>query len=277
MQIPTLGLFWDSWSSITIVGLVPVVLMLVLLIWIAATKTGRARTLSLVGLPIPIFYLIRQITLFALLRPFLDWAWMIHFASFGIYPYFVALYVTILAFPNLLSERKWVAFVALIGPIAYELATFIDVGLFASSTTLWTEFVPPTQEGYAVYMPHVPHAYLVTTLVYLTVYLVIVPLYAVYRYTRLDRIRGTPRAKWVWLALIGLLLWFIADALTWGGWLVQTWAGWEQFWYSYTDHGWAVIVGKFEALLPAAVSAISWYIIFIGMLFMQRSSTESTA
>jgi hypothetical protein len=242
------------------------------LIWIATSKTGRAKTLALVGLPIPVFFLIRLATLFITLRPFLDWAWLIHFTSFGICPYFVLLYVTTLVFPDLLSERRWVALVALIGPIVHELVTLIDVGQFASSADYFTEGIG----NYIMQIPHVPFAFLGITLVYLGIYLVVVPMYAMYRYTRLDRIRGRPRVKWIWLSLFGLLLWFIAEAITWGGWIAQTAGGWPPTWYAANDLGWVVIVGNFEALIPAAVSAISWYLIFIGIVMIERLTQEST-
>lgn len=272
MQIPTQGPFWDYWSGITILGLVPVILLMVLLIRIAAANSGKAKNLALIGLPIPVFFLIRIASLFITLRPFLDWAWLVNFTSFGIYPYFVAMYVTILAFPDLLSERRWVALVALIGPIAYELVTLIDVGRFASSTSYFTEGIG----NYIMQIPHVPFAFLGITLAYLAIYLVVVPMYTMYRYTRLDRIRGTPRVKWIGLSLFGLLLWFIAEAITWGGWIAQTIGGWPQTLYAAYDLGWAVIVGNFEALIPAAVSAISWYLIFIGIVLMERSTQVTT-
>ncbi|MFW9800997.1 MAG: hypothetical protein ACFFD9_11215, partial [Candidatus Thorarchaeota archaeon] len=120
------------------------------------------------------------------------WARYVDFGLRGAYLAFLVIYVIMWAFPKFFSERKWAIIVVLIGPIVYEILMF---GTFSISPTTYRL------------------AYLLTGLSLAVLYMALIPIYATYHYTRQDRVRGSPQVMWIWVVLIGLLLWFSGEAV----------------------------------------------------------------
>ncbi len=106
-------------------------------------------------------------------------------------------------------------------------------------------------------------AWLATGLVLAILYMVLIPLYATYVYTRQDRIRGSPQVMWIWVVLIGLLFWFFGEAVLGLSQMLQ-WPGWNSF-FSETA---VAIVGS---------HTIGWYLILIGFFFQRRAIQSRTA
>jgi hypothetical protein len=231
-------------QSLTLLQMIPVILVMLLMLWGVFAGTGRSRNLSLLAFLIALSYAIELLS-FAAIK--LDWITPTDWTNWGMYvasgmagPYLalLILYVTIWAFPNFFSERKWAIIVALIGPIVYDLL------LFSSS--------PRTADGLGL-------AWRATALILAALYMAVIPLYATFRYTRQDRIRGSPLVKWTWVVLIGLLFWSFGEVTIIIS-LIMEWPGW--FWTE---------IGVAQVSMPT----IGWYLILVGFVF-QRRAIQST-
>lgn len=85
-------------------------------------------------------------------------------------------------------------------------------------------------------------------LIYNVVYMLLIPLYATYHYLQLDRIQGTTRVKWILVTTLGLILWFIGLELMF-----------------YPTFSWMP-----GLVIPIGITALAWWIIFIGSVFFTR-------
>ncbi len=153
----------------------------------------------------------------------------------GFYVLLIVLYAIILAFPDFFNERKWIVILPLIGFIAY-------VGLMVSA--------------FAISFPLYGTAWLATALVLVILYMILIPLYAVFQYTRQDRMRGSPRVIWIWVFMLGTLLWAIGLTMLFGGWLYGL-PGFTEFFSA-------------EATMLVSALAIGWYLILISYFFQGR-------
>jgi hypothetical protein len=227
--------------SLGLLGLIPVVLMVILGLWGVFTSSGRQRTLLLLGflifLSVFLAQLVVQLTRLGFL-PYSAWSlWgqYVDFGMIGFYMFLIVLYAIILAFPTFFNERKWIIIVPLIGLIVYE-------ALMYSANAI----------SFALYGA----AWLWTGLVLAILFMIVIPLYATFQYTRQDRIRGSPQVIWIWVFMLGALIWAIATSLLFGGWLFQL-PGYDSF---------------FSSLAMTMVSSltIGWYLILVGFIFQRR-------
>jgi len=227
-------------QSLTLLQMIPVILVMLLMLWGVFAGTGRSRNLSLLAFLIALSYAIVLLSFAAVKLDWItgtDWVnWGTYVAGgmTGVYLALLIIYVTIWAFPNFFSERKWAIIVALIGPIVYELLLF--------STTPWTAY------GLGL-------AWRATALILGVLYMIVIPLYATFHYTRQDRIRGSPLVKWTWVVLIGLLFWSFGEATIIIAQIMEL-SGW--FW---TEVG----------LAQVSMQTIGWYLILVGFVFQRRA------
>jgi hypothetical protein len=141
-----------------------------------------------------------------------------------------------LAFPDFFSNHKWVIILPVIGFITILAVVLVDIPIGGVDPLNWSSI----------------HYYGV--LLYYTVYILIIPLFAAYHYLRLERIRGTPRVKWILLITLGAILWFIAGTVT--------------------------LIPPFTvmpaAMVPVAILGLAWWIILIGSVLDSRAGRPST-
>ncbi len=227
--------------SLGLLGLIPVVLMIVLALWGVLTSSGRQRTLLLLGflifLSVLIGQVVVQLTRLGIL-PYSAWSlWgqYVDLGMIGFYMLLIVIYAIILAFPAFFNERKWIIIFPLIGFIVYE-------ALMYSANAI----------SFILY----GNAWFATGLILAILFMIVIPLYATFQYTRQDRIRGSPNVLWIWLFMLGTLIWAIAISLLFGGWLFML-PGYDSF---------------FSSLGLTMVSAltIGWYLILIGFFFQLR-------
>ena len=175
-------------NNIGLLSLVPVVLLLVLTLWGVFTSSGRRRTLSFLGFLMFLSVLASQLTLnLARLNilsalAWAQWGLYVDFGMMGFYMFLILLYAIIFAFPEFFNARKWIFIVPLIGSIIYW---GLMVGTFAVTSLYET-------------------AWLATGLVLVILYMILIPLYATFQYTRQDRNRGSPKIIWTWVILLML-------------------------------------------------------------------------
>jgi hypothetical protein len=228
-------------NSIGLVSLIPVFLLIILTLWGVLTSSGRGRILSLLGflifLSVAGAQLVVQLTRLLILPMFFwsIWGTYIDFGLKGFYIFLIVIVAIILAFPDFFSARKWIVIFPLIGLIAYEILMY---NALAISFLLYG------------------NAWLITALALVVLFMIVIPLYGTFQYTRQDRIRGSPKVKWMWLITLGNLLWAGALITLFGG------------WYLGLD------LTFFSSLSATIVSllAISWYLILIGYFFQLRTS-----
>jgi hypothetical protein len=154
------------------------------------SSTGRKRTLAILGFLIA-FFLVLTYTIgaFGINQPLYIWQTLYSYIYWGLLavsPFFLVYYAIILAYPDFFSQHKWTIILPAIGLIVYEVINIFDI----TGITIYWSF-----------------------LIYIVIYLLLIPLIATYHYLRLDRIRGTPRVKWILTITLGVFLWFIAYAM----------------------------------------------------------------
>ncbi|MFQ5832878.1 MAG: hypothetical protein ACE5H4_09265 [Candidatus Thorarchaeota archaeon] len=228
-------------NSLSLLEMIPVVLVVLLTLWGSLAGTRRSRTLSFLQFLVALCFAGTLLTVtmerYGMLAAgaWTAWGRYVDFGLRGAYLAFLIIYVIMWAFPNFFSERKWAIIVVLIGPIVYETLMF---SAFSTDITM--------------YGP----AWLVTGLVLAVLYMALIPLYATYVYTRKDRIRGSPQVMWIWVVLIGLLFWFIGEAVLGLSQMLQ-WPGWNSF---FSETGVAIV----------GTHTIAWYLMLIGFFFQRR-------
>jgi hypothetical protein len=228
-------------NNIGLLGLIPVFLLIILTLWATVTSTGRTRTLALLGflifLSVVIGQMAVQLTRLLIAPPGFwgTWGMYIDFGTMGIYMFLIVLYALILAFSNFINERKWIIILPLIGLFAFLILMYNALTI---SFVLYGD------------------AFLLTGLVLALVYMIVIPLYATFQYTRQEKIRGSPIVIWMWIVMLGTLLWASGLAGLFGG------------WYFGLD------VSFFSALSLTIVSlfTIGWYLILVGYIFQRRKS-----
>ncbi len=227
--------------SLGLLGLIPVVLMIVLALWGVLTSSGRQRTLLLLGFLIFLSVLIGQ-TVVQLTRlgilPYSAWAlWGLYvdFGMIGFYMFLIVIYAIILAFPAFFNERKWIIIFPLIGFIVYE-------ALMYSANAI----------SYALY----GNAWLATGLILAILFMILIPLFATFQYTRQERVGGASQVLWIWLFMLGTLIWAIAISLLFGGFLFML-PGYDSFFSSL-------------ALTMVSSLTIGWYLILVGFILQRR-------
>jgi hypothetical protein len=227
-------------NSMGILGMIPIFLLVLLMLWGFIGGSGRTRTLSLVAFLGYLFAAIGWlvVTMERMNMPLMDWslAQYIDFGARGIWLFLFAVYCFIWAFPDLINERKWLVIVLLVLPIVYEI---LMIGAFSIDPVLYQD------------------AWLVTDVILVTIYMALITLYATIRYVGQDRVKGTSRVIWIWLTLIGVLVWFFGEFLLGISQLLSL-PGWDSF---------------FSSIGLAIVSAhtIGWWIILIGFIFQRRA------
>jgi len=156
-------------NSIGLVSLIPVFLLIILTLWGVFTSSGRGRMLSLLGflifLSVAGAQLVVQLTRLLILPLFYwsFWGTYIDFGLKGVYIFLIVIYAIILAFPDFFSARKWIVIFPLIGFIAYEILMY---NALAISFLLYG------------------NAWLITTLVLVVLFMMVIPLYGTFQYTR---------------------------------------------------------------------------------------------
>ncbi|MHA2002762.1 MAG: hypothetical protein ACW960_01540 [Candidatus Thorarchaeota archaeon] len=234
-------------NSIALLEIIPVILVMLLTLWGVFKSTGRSRILSLLALLISLLFATTwlSITLFKFgLITATDWAnWAVYvdFGLRGIYYFLILVYVTIWAFPDFFSVRKWAVIVALIGPILFEVLMYLNFGVSN------------------IYAP----AFWFTMLILTLLYMAVIPLIATIRRTQQDDLRGSPQVKWIWLVFVGLLFWFFGEALIAIG-------------QSLHLPGYASLSSEL-AIMTISAHAIGWYLIMVGFVFQGRTSQSSTS
>ncbi|MFX1261286.1 MAG: hypothetical protein ACFFAZ_04300 [Promethearchaeota archaeon] len=227
-------------NSMGIIGMIPIFLLVLLMLWGFIGGSGRTRTLSLLAflgyLFVAIGWLV--VTMERMNMPLMDWslARYIDFGVRGIWLFLLAVYCFIWALPDLINERKWLVIVLLILPIVYEA---LMIGTFSIVSSPYRD------------------AWLVTDAVFVTIYMALIPLYTTIRYVGQDRIKGTARVMWIWLTLIGVLIWFFGELLLGSSQLLNM-PGWNSFFSSI-------------GLTVVSTHAIGWWIILLGNFFQRRA------
>ncbi|MFX0054224.1 MAG: hypothetical protein ACFFAX_05795 [Promethearchaeota archaeon] len=227
-------------NSMGIIGMIPIFLLVLLMLWGFIGGSGRTRTLSLLAflgyLFVAIGWLV--VTMERMNMPLMDWALAryIDFGVRGIWLFLLAVYCFIWALPDLINDRKWLVIVLLILPIIYEV---FMIGTFA--------IAPGLYQG----------AWLATEVVLVTIYMALIPLYTTFRYVGQDRVKGTARVMWIWLTLIGVLIWFFGEFLLGISQLLSM-PGWDSF---FSSIGLAIV----------STHAIGWWIILLGNFFQRRA------
>jgi hypothetical protein len=239
--------FYDLINAISLLEIIPVILVIILMLWSVFTRKGRDRNLSFLVFLISLCFTAGSLVV-TLMRnnlitatDWFNWAVYVDFGVRGIFMFLIALYVIIWAYPDFLSQKKWVIIVALIGPIVFEILMFSN---FSISTT---------------YGP----AFWITMLVIGLLYMAVIPIMATIHRTRKDDILGSPMVKWIWVVMLGLLFWFFGDA----------YLALSQFLelpghLSMTSQG---------ALTIISVHTIGWYLILLGFVFQKRTSQADTS
>ncbi|MFW9886942.1 MAG: hypothetical protein ACFFER_02095, partial [Candidatus Thorarchaeota archaeon] len=119
-------------NSMGIIGMIPIFLLVLLMLWGFIGGSGRTRTLSLLAflgyLFVAIGWLV--VTMERINIPLMDWslARYIDFGVRGIWIFLLAVYCFIWALPDFINERKWLVIVLLILPIVYEV---LMIGTFS--------------------------------------------------------------------------------------------------------------------------------------------------
>ncbi|MHA2428203.1 MAG: hypothetical protein ACXADB_09290 [Candidatus Hermodarchaeia archaeon] len=228
-------------NSTGLLGLIPVFIMVILTLWGVFTRTGRQRILSLLGfltfVCVAGAQLFIQLTRLGFIYLFI-WTNLGVYVDFGLkgaYIFLIVIYAIILAFPDFFNARKWIVIVPLIGLIVYEILMYYAL---AVSFVLYGS------------------AWLVTALALVVLFMIVIPLYGTFQYTRQDRIRGSPKVKWMWIVTLGGLVWAGALMALFGG------------WYLGLD------LSFFSSLSATLVSllTIGWYMILVGYFFQLRTS-----
>lgn len=228
-------------NNIGLVSLIPVFLLIILMLWGVFTSSGRGRTLSLLGFLIFLCVAVAQLTVqmrrLSILST-LDWnTWgmYVDFGFKGAYIFLIVVYAIILAFPDFFNARKWIVIFPLIGFIAYEILMY--------NALTWPFF-------------YFGNTWLIYTIIYVILFMIVIPLYGTFLYTRQDRFRGSPKVKWMWIVTLGGVLWAGALITAFGG------------WYLGLD------VSFFSSLSATVVSllAVGWYLILVGYFFQLRTS-----
>lgn len=239
-------------NNIALLGLIPVFLLILLTLWSIYTSTGRGRTRSfvafLISVSVAVAWSTTTLTRMGILSrgfPSSDWTLWGQYLDWGFrgaYTFLIAIYVIVWAFPDFFSERKWAFIVALIGSIVYEILMFSAFSI-----------------SYSMYSG----AWLVTGLVLSVLYMAVIPVYATLRYTQQDRIRGSPLVKWIWVTLLGLLIWFFGEALLFTGIILELPGGVP--WFSAID------------AMNTSSLVIAWFLILVGFVFQARTSQPDTS
>lgn len=231
-------------DSFGLLGSLALILLLILMLWGTISGTGRSRNLSLLGFLISFFVIVGWIvTTFSRLgiTSFLDWVnWgrYVDFGVRGLWLFLIFIYMFMWAFQDVLSEKKWILLIALILPLVYEIVMLIAFGNSAF-IDMW----------------------LALEVVYVVIYLGLIPFYATFSYTRQERVRGTPRVIWIWVTLIGVLLWFIGEFILGIGMLFQL-PGYDSW-----------ISDLFVIIIIA--HALGWLVMLLGFIFQRRAIQAS--
>ncbi len=228
-------------NNVGLLSLIPVFLLIILMLWGVFTSSGRGRILSLLGflifLSVAGAQLTVQLTRLLILPMFFwsIWGTYIDFGFKGVYIFLIVVYAIILAFQDFFNARKWIVIFPLIGFIAYEILMY-----------------------YALTLPffYFGNAWLIYTIIYVILFMIVIPLYGTFLYTRKDRFRGSPKVKWMWIVTLGGVLWAGALITVFGG------------WYLGLD------VSFFSSLSATVVSllAVGWYLILVGYFFQLRTA-----
>ncbi len=233
-------------NSFGLLGLLILILLLLLMLWGVVSGTGRSRNLSLMGFLISLFVIIGWLVV-SLIRMGIytwsdwnEWGRYLDFGVRGLWLFLIFMYMAIWAFPDHISEKKWILIVALILPLIYEILMFV-----------------------AFTYPDFIEMFLALEVITIVIYMAIVPLYATFRYTKQERVRGTPRVLWIWVTSLGVFLWFIGEFLLGVGMLFQL-PGISSY---FSDLG-AIIVSTI---------ALGWFVMLLGFVFQRRAIQSSTS
>jgi len=228
-------------------GFILVLLIVLMSLWGAFSGSGRSRNLSLlqffgfIFLLVSIFVVIlARMGIISTVGPLSDWMLWGQYLDFGmrsLFLFFIVVYVVMWAYPDFFSVRKWAYIVFLIGPIVVEIFMFLAFG-DGAYTQLW----------------------LISWIVLAILYMALIPLFASFKYTKQDRIRGTPRVKWIWLTLVGLLSWFFGEMILSFGQLLSM----------------AVTLTNSIALTIISFHTFGWFLFLVGFIFQRRSIRAST-
>lgn len=227
-------------NSMGLLNLIPVFLLLIITLWGAFTSSGRDRILPLLGFLIVLSFAVGQLVVQLtrlLILPLSYWSYWgmyVDFGLMGIYMFLIVLYALIGTFPDFFNARKWIVIVPLIGLIVYEILMYNALAVsFILYGTAW----------------------LATALTLVLLFMIVFPLYATFRGTQQDSIRGTPRVKWNWINTLGVLLWAFGLLALFGGWLL------------------GLDVSFFSSLSTTTVSlfTIGWYLMLVSYVFLIRT------
>ncbi|MFX1482176.1 MAG: hypothetical protein ACFFCP_03200 [Promethearchaeota archaeon] len=228
-------------------GFIMVLLIVLLSLWGAFSGSGRSRNLSLLQFFGFIFLLasvfvvmLARMGIISSVGPSSDWMLWGQYLDFGmrsLFLFFIVTYVVTWAYPDFFSLRKWAYIVFLIGPIVVEFFMFLAFG-DGTYTQLW----------------------LISWIVLAILYMALIPLFATVKYTGQDRILGTPRVKWIWLTLVGLLSWFFGEMILSFGQLLSL----------------GVTMTNSIALAIVCLHTFGWFLILVGFIFQGRSIRAST-
>jgi hypothetical protein len=224
--------------SILLLTVIPIFLAMLLQLINTFTSTGRKRILSFLGFLIA-FFLFLSAIIFAYSLHFQPLLWFTLYGPIfwilnGVSPFILVYYVIILAFPDFFNNRKWALILPVIGFIGYLAVALNNLFLNGPAPVYWS---PIHYYGF---------------LLYIIVYMLIIPLFAAYQYLQLDRIRGTPRVKWILVITLGTILWFTSYALM----LYPP--------FSFTPALWT----------PVAIVGLAWWVILIGSVFDSKAAPQ---
>ncbi|MFX0106697.1 MAG: hypothetical protein ACFE7R_00255 [Candidatus Hodarchaeota archaeon] len=229
-------------NNLSLLGLIAIALLILVMLFGIIRGSGRSRTLALLGflgfLSAAIGWVVVGFVRTGVIN-LADWAlWgrYIDFGTRGIWLFLLAAYAIILGFPDFLRERKWAIIVVLIGPIIYEILMY---GTFSISSDIYET------------------AWLVTGLILAIMYMLVIPLFATLRYVKQDGIRGTPQVKWIWVVLLGVLIWFFGELVLGASQLLQL-PGWNSFF------------GEIGLMIVSA-HVFGWWIILVGYILQMRA------
>ncbi|MFW9794689.1 MAG: hypothetical protein ACFFEE_10330 [Candidatus Thorarchaeota archaeon] len=233
-------------ESLGLLSLLLLFLLLLLMLWGIIRGTGRSRNLSLMGFLISLFVIIGWIVV-SLSRQgiitgmdWIEWGRYVDFGVRGLWLFLIFMYMALWAFPDHISEKKWILIVALILPLIYEILMFVAFAYYPDFIEMW----------------------LALEVITVVIYMAIVPLYATFRYTKQENVRGTPRVLWIWVTFLGVLLWFIGEFVLGISMLFQL-PGYDSY---FSDLG-AIIM---------STHTLGWLVMLLGFVFQRRAIQLST-
>ena len=222
-----------------VLALIPVLFALVLQLLTMFTSSGRRRILAMLGFFITLFLVIPlSLATYGILLFFDYLSWQlvygpIYWMVIGVSPLFLVYYSVVLAFPDLFKKYLWLIILPILGFVVLEIVAILALWTFLFYTVM---------------------------VVYNTIYILIIPLIATYYYLQLERIRGTPRVKWILIITLGVVLWFIALAIM----------------YFFPQFGLVPSFPNPGILVPLVIGGIGWWNILLGSLMDRRAGRQGS-